>query len=251
MALERTEAQIPLHVLLVDDHGFVATVLESMLASVPDVTLHWCEHGADAVTKATALDPAVILQDLVMPGIDGFTLVRQYRENRATAATPIIVLSGNDDAETKARAQLAGADDFMVKLPTRETLVAAVRRHARRTRAAAGATEPAVVRDAIGGASSGFMDALFDQFLREATSRVATLRDAADRRDADTLRRTAHNLKGSASIVGAQRLAALCAGIEDRLGTTVPDLPSPVMLADIDAELARVREALAERGGAQ
>ena len=225
-----------LHVLLVDDHRFVATVLDSMLATVPDVTLHWCERAADALTKANALRPAVILQDLVMPGMDGFTLVRKYRENAATAATPVIVLSGNDDMQTRAQASAAGADDFMVKLPTKDVLVSAIRQFAQ---------QPPSLTAPVSAASTAFMDALFDQFVAEATARIAVLRDAAERRDADLLRRTAHNLKGSSSIVGAQRLAALCAEIEDGLVSAANDVPTPAVIATIDAELARVRQAFA------
>ena len=171
-----------------------------------------------------------------MPEIDGFTLVRKYRENATTATTPIIVLSGNDDQQTRAQASAAGADEFMVKLPSKGVLLSAIRQLAQ---------QPPVLTPPVSAASTAFMDALFDQFVAEATTRIATLRDAAARRDADMLRRTAHNLKGSSSIVGAQRLAAMCAEIEDGLISTANDIPTPAMIASIDAELIRVREAFA------
>jgi len=229
------------HVLLVDDHRFVATVLDSMLATVPDVTLHWCERASDALAKANALRPALILQDLVMPEMDGLTLLRQYRENAATGTTPVIVLSGNDDAQTRARASAAGADAYMVKLPTKDALVSAIQRLTQ---------QPPSLTPPASAASAAFMDALFAQFVTEATARIAALRDAAERRDPDTMRRTAHNLKGSSSIVGAQRLAALCAEIEDGLTSAAHEVPTTPVIARIDAELARVREAFASgRGG--
>ena len=48
----------------------------------------------------------------------------------ATARTPIIVLSGNEDADTRTRALAAGADDYLVKLPSKADLLACLRRHA-------------------------------------------------------------------------------------------------------------------------
>ena len=240
----------PINVLLVDDHRFVATVLESMLASVPDVTLHWCEQATDALAKANALAPDVILQDLVMPGIDGFTLVRRYRENAATARIPIIVLSGNDDAGTRAQAKAAGADDFMVKLPSKERLLTALRQHAARHQNAEAPSQLPSLAQPASGVATEFIESLFNQFFVEATSRVATLRSAAERHDADTLRRTAHSLRGSSSIVGAQRLAALCADIENGPLAVSNELSTSAAIATIDAELSRVRQAVIEsRGG--
>ena len=65
-----------------------------------------------------------------MPDIDGLTLVGLYRTNPQTATTPIIVLSGNDDAASRANALAAGADDYLVKLPKKAALVECIRRHA-------------------------------------------------------------------------------------------------------------------------
>jgi PleD family two-component response regulator len=119
-------------VLLVDDQRFVHLVVSRLLASEPDIQLHGCEDATAAIGEANLVKPAVILQDLVLPGIDGLTLVRLFRSNPATAATPIIVLSGNDDPESRAQASAAGADDYMVKLPAKNDLVARIRVHAGR-----------------------------------------------------------------------------------------------------------------------
>ena len=90
-------------VLLVDDQPFVGVVVKNLLAGEPDIELHCCDKALDAMAQANQINPTIILQDLVLPGIDGLTLVRMYRENPATASTPIVVLSGNDD-ESDARA---------------------------------------------------------------------------------------------------------------------------------------------------
>lgn len=120
-------------VLLVDDQRFVHLVLGRLLASEPDIQLHGCEDATAAISEANRVKPAVILQDLVLPGIDGLTLVGMFRSNPTTAATPIIVLSGNDDPDSRAQARAAGADDYLVKLPAKHDLVARIRVHASRS----------------------------------------------------------------------------------------------------------------------
>ena len=120
----------PICVLLVDDQRFVAAAVERLLAGEQDIELHCCFDAVDAVTRANQIGPTLILQDLVLPDIDGLTLVKMFRANPQTAGTPIIVLSGNGDAETRAKAISGGANDFLVKLPAKHDLVACIRRHA-------------------------------------------------------------------------------------------------------------------------
>ena len=116
-------------VLLVDDQRIVAEAVKRMLASESDVELHWCGDPAEAIARAVELRPTLILQDLVMPGIDGLTLVRRYRETPATREVPLIVLSSKEEATTKAEAFALGANDYLVKLPDRIELVARIRYH--------------------------------------------------------------------------------------------------------------------------
>lgn len=127
------EADKPITVLLVDDQRFIGLVLKQLLAPMRDIVLHQCVEASLAVARANELKPDVILQDLVMD-IDGLTLVREYRQNPLTAATPIVVLSGSDDAASRAGAASAGANDYLVKVPKADVLAACLRRHARATR---------------------------------------------------------------------------------------------------------------------
>jgi two-component system chemotaxis family response regulator WspR len=66
-----------------------------------------------------------------MPGVDGLTLVRQYREHPATRDIPIIVLSTKEEPRIKSAAFSAGANDYLVKLPDTIELVARIRYHSR------------------------------------------------------------------------------------------------------------------------
>jgi signal transduction histidine kinase len=118
-------------VLLVDDQAMVAHAVRRLLADLPDIDLHYCSDPIEAISEANRIRPTVILQDLVMPSIDGLDLVRLFRANPATAETPIIVLSSKEDPEVKSQAFAVGANDYLVKLPDRIELVARIRYHSR------------------------------------------------------------------------------------------------------------------------
>jgi len=116
-------------VLLVDDQALVAAALQQALAGEPDVDFHYCADPIEALAFARKLKPTVILLDLVMPHIDGLTLLRSFRSNPGTEHTPIIVLSSKEEAETKSALFNAGANDYMVKLPDRLEILARIRYH--------------------------------------------------------------------------------------------------------------------------
>jgi two-component system chemotaxis family response regulator WspR len=118
-------------VLLVDDQPMVAEAVRRKLAGLPDIDLHYCANGAEAIGQANLIKPSVILQDLVMPSIDGLALVRLYRSNPGTADTPIIVLSSEEDPAVKSSAFSLGANDYLVKLPDKIELIARIRYHSR------------------------------------------------------------------------------------------------------------------------
>jgi len=80
-------------VLLVDDQLMIGEALRRSLADEPNIVFHFCSEPGAAIATAERMAPTVILQDLVMPGIEGLTLVREYRALEATRHTPIIVLS--------------------------------------------------------------------------------------------------------------------------------------------------------------
>ncbi|MBZ9935257.1 diguanylate cyclase [Mesorhizobium sp. BR1-1-16] len=118
-------------VLLVDDQVLVCEAVRRALAGEADLDFHYCTNPLDALRVADEVKPTVILQDLVMPGIDGLDLVRQYRGRATTHAVPVIVLSTKEDPTTKSEAFQAGANDYLVKLPDRVELIARIRYHTR------------------------------------------------------------------------------------------------------------------------
>jgi two-component system, chemotaxis family, response regulator WspR len=118
-------------VLLIDDQPIVVEAIRRMLEGEPDIQFHSCTDVALALPRARALEPSVILQDLVMPGVDGFTLVRFFRADPSTATIPIVVLSSKEDPRDKSRAFEVGASDYVVKIPDRIELLARIRAHSR------------------------------------------------------------------------------------------------------------------------
>ncbi len=118
-------------VLLVDDQAMVAEGIRRMLADEPDIEFHYCADPKQAVKQAVAVRATIILQDLVMPEVDGMTLVRFYRNNPTTRDIPVIVLSSKDDPVIKSDAFTNGATDYLVKLPEKIELLARIRAHAK------------------------------------------------------------------------------------------------------------------------
>ena len=127
----RSEEDYKIMVLLVDDQAIVGEAIRRALMNEPNIDFHFCSSAEDAMRTAEQTRPTVILQDLVMPGMDGLTLARQYRANPITSDIPIIVLSSKEDPEIKRDAFASGVNDYMVKLPDRIELIARIRYHSR------------------------------------------------------------------------------------------------------------------------
>ena len=256
-------------VLLIDDQRFVSVALEQLLATEQDIELHWCGRASDAIALANRLHPAIILQDLVLPDIDGLAMMRLFRANPLTADTPVIILSVSEDADTRTRALAEGANGYLVMLPGKADLINCIRRHAvgaadvnasTETAPAANATDtssdPAeqtfdrsvleVFLEAGGPESPDFTLMLIDQFISEAASQVDKLRDAQLSQDAKVLKATAHSLKGSSMTMGARRLAALCARVEVQSALDPGGDDSAQLIAEVDREFVKVRHALTE-----
>ncbi len=128
MSSERSTA---VTVLLVDDQPIVGMAVGKALHGQADITMHFCADPNKAMAMAESVKPKVILQDLVMPGVDGLDLVSAYRANAATREIPVVVLSSKEEAATKAEAFARGASDYIVKVPDPIELIARVRHHSR------------------------------------------------------------------------------------------------------------------------
>jgi len=116
-------------VLLVDDQPMIGEAVRRLLADQADITFAFCKDAAKALSTAEEFQPTVILQDLVMPDIDGLDLVSQFRSHPSTEKIPVLMLSANEEAATKAQLLEAGANDYLIKLPHQIELIARIRVH--------------------------------------------------------------------------------------------------------------------------
>jgi adenylate cyclase len=127
-------AALPKHaikVLLVDDQAIIGEAVRRLLATEEDIIFRYCSDPTTALHVANDFAPTVILQDLVMPDIDGLMLVRFFRANAPTRNIPLIVLSTKEEPKVKVEAFALGANDYLVKLPDKLELIARIRYHSK------------------------------------------------------------------------------------------------------------------------
>ena len=105
---------MPKKVLLVDDDEMLRKMTEVLLSKQGfEVTA--VENGAKTLQQLKFMLPDVILMDVMMPDMDGFTVCREIRANPVTARVPIIMLTALDSVENKVKGFEAGADDYLAK----------------------------------------------------------------------------------------------------------------------------------------
>jgi putative two-component system response regulator len=105
---------MPSTILIVDDEYSGRETLESVLEG-EGYNLIMAENGPQAIAKAKAFLPDVILLDVMMPGMTGFEVCERIRSDPAVAEIPIIILTALDDRDSLLTGLKAGADDFISK----------------------------------------------------------------------------------------------------------------------------------------
>jgi CheY-like chemotaxis protein len=104
----------PIRVLLVEDNEMNRDMLTRRLAR-RGFAVESAADGAEAVTRAAASAPDVVLMDLNLPVLDGYDATRQLKESPATRRIPVIALSAHAMSDDRDRALAAGCDDFDTK----------------------------------------------------------------------------------------------------------------------------------------
>jgi PleD family two-component response regulator len=100
-------------VLVADDNADMRDYLRRLLAQHYDVLV--AADGRDALEKARAELPALILTDVMMPNLDGFALLCAVRADSALAAIPMILLSARAGEDSTLEGIRAGANDYLIK----------------------------------------------------------------------------------------------------------------------------------------
>ncbi len=124
-------------VLIIDDEPQIRRALRTALGG-HDYEVETAEDGAEGLIQIATWSPDVIVLDLVMPGQDGFDVLR---ETRSWSQVPIIVLSARGQEPDKIRALDLGADDYLTKPFSVQELLARLRAVMRRS---AGPTEQTI-----------------------------------------------------------------------------------------------------------
>jgi CheY-like chemotaxis protein len=128
---------------VVEDNLAAATLLSSMLRRA-GYRAHVVRDGRQAVARVRELRPLAITLDVLLPGLDGWEVLRQLKSAPETRDVPVVVVSVVDN---RSLGIALGADDYLVKPIDRQGLLQAVGRHARRARSKSRALKILVVDD--------------------------------------------------------------------------------------------------------
>lgn len=120
-----------MRVLLVEDDPTTSKSIELMLTHA-NVNVYSTDLGEEGIDLAKLYDYDLILLDLNLPDMNGHEVLRQLRMSRIE--TPILILSGDDNTESKLKGFGFGADDYMTKPFHREELVARIHAIIRRSK---------------------------------------------------------------------------------------------------------------------
>ena len=120
-----------MRILLVEDDPTTSRSIELMLTHA-NLNVYCTDLGEDGVDLAKLYDYDLILLDLNLPDMSGHEVLRQLRQSRVE--TPILILSGSDDTESKIKGFGFGADDYLTKPFHREELVARIHAIIRRSK---------------------------------------------------------------------------------------------------------------------
>lgn len=120
-----------MRVLLVEDDPTTAKSIEMMLTHA-NLNVYTTDLGEEGIDLAKLYDYDLILLDLGLPDMNGHEVLRQLR--LARIETPILILSGSDDTDSKLKGFGFGADDYLTKPFHREELVARIHAIIRRSK---------------------------------------------------------------------------------------------------------------------
>ena len=115
----RAEFEPPGHklrVMLVDDHVFWRRGVQQIVDAEDDMSVvAEASNGQEAITRALAAQPDLILMDVVMPKMDGFEAVKRLREHQQMRAVPVVMVTSKAEAESMEAGYQSGCNDYIIK----------------------------------------------------------------------------------------------------------------------------------------
>lgn len=113
-------------VMIVEDEPHIVESLSFLLAR-EGFDVRAIDDGAAALQALEAEPPDVLVLDVMLPGLDGFELLRRLRAAPALKSLPVLMLTAKGQRRDREIAEAAGADRFMTKPFSNAELVAAVK----------------------------------------------------------------------------------------------------------------------------
>ena len=112
-------------ILIVDDSPVDIKNLQSILVDAGHlVTL--ATSGEDGVAKAKASPPDIIMMDVNMPGLDGFSAARQLMQHATTKGIPVVFVTSKDQKADRVFAQMLGAKGYVTKPYTSDQILSSI-----------------------------------------------------------------------------------------------------------------------------
>ena len=261
--LGETNAGLLPRILLAEDNAVNQEVAVQTLVKL-GYRVDVANDGLEALEALSHTPYAVVLMDCQMPRMDGYETTANIRQHEGEEhLTPIIAMTAHALQGEREKCLAVGMDDYISKPFQPEELGAVLERwilQASPTPEASALeetddvedTEDVIDRAVLANlrllqqeGKPSFLDHLIKVFLNDAPFRLATLREAIAREEAQAIEQQAHALMGSSASLGAHHMASVCAELETlaRLG----DLRhTQDMLTQLEDEFDRAREALAE-----
>lgn len=119
-------------IMIVEDDATIRTVLEMALLGAGFVHVASCGRGDEGLAEIKRQKPDLVLLDLMLPGLDGFTVCRRIRETPSLTPVRVIMLTARTQNEDIVRGLECGADDYVTKPFDRAVLLARIRAVLRR-----------------------------------------------------------------------------------------------------------------------
>jgi len=120
-----TPKQKSIRILYVEDAAVIRDTIARLL-ELKGYQVSYAQNGKEGVEMAQRLDPHIVLMDLRMPVMDGYSAINQIKLNPKTRHIPVFVISAWSSKKERTKASLAGADEFFVKPPDLNRLIEAI-----------------------------------------------------------------------------------------------------------------------------
>src|SRR5262245_28578120 len=120
------EGQTAAKLLLVDDNSDLLNMLTLALRTLGNYTIERAIDGVSGLGQAISVRPDCIIIDILMPGIDGYQLVRALRGDPETADIPLVILTALAQDKGQFAGFAAGADQYLTKPASPQSLITAI-----------------------------------------------------------------------------------------------------------------------------